>query len=377
MEKIIKQILNYEELPETARNKEKFIANFTALCLYLLQKNGNLTDENSANIDLDDTKDNYSYCMGKINLYEKILDESEDYIFGLYTIAHEICHLAQDANRNLSYKFKKKTLVYQPEDYDAILYYKYIQRENMFNVYDSYDFEDMLEKIKDDKDLALPYTYLSSFYYLQPHEIEANNFADYALSEIIRIAKTITLNKTENLKLKKFESEVNQYLKNEKEGFEYSVMIRFSPHAKHIVNKIVFEVQNSILNDEDDILERIRKDDIEETYVDAYVLGKTLELVYDEKIAHAILKEMTGSPEHIEDYYKIIMQLVFRTKIQLTEEEIEKVLKTIEYYNKENDLNLTFEDCMSERERILHELDEIEKSTVESYLNRNVSQFSN
>ncbi len=313
MERIIRNILNYDVYHSTEAQRDELAANITALSLFLLEKTDYFNVPNNIRVE-NEQMYGASYGDGLIKLSNYAFLDTVEHAFAndITVLAHEACHYAQEHSKNdQDNVISGRDFNYVPDRFEPMFfflvqffypdYFKALQTLGPKFVADMND------------ELSMFYDYFYSFYELQPYEIEANKFSIELFKYIIKIAEKLDLTEKEkrNLEtLKKslplidtYDFKIDHYKKLRQDP---STVRKVRTGAIRVLERL-FQCTNFVEELYKEGVE-IESESITRTVLD--VVCQCLELNYDDDLAKTVMKMLlSAKPNDVRDRY--LFQLAF------------------------------------------------------------------
>lgn len=360
MERIIRNILNYDVYHSTEAQRDELAANITALSLFLLEKTDYFNVPNNIRVE-NEQMYGASYGDGLIKLSNYAFLDTVEHAFAndITVLAHEACHYAQEYSKNdQDNVISGRDFNYVPDRFEPMFfflvqffypdYFKALQTLGPKFVADMND------------ELSMFYDYFYSFYELQPYEIEANKFSIELFKYIIKIAEKLDLTEKEkrNLEtLKKslplidtYDFKIDHYKKLRQDP---STVRKVRTGAIRVVERL-FQCTNFIEELYKEGVE-IESESITRTVLD--VVCQCLELNYDDDLAKIVMKMLlSAKPNDVRDRY--LFQLAFWTPYQFSEVE-EKQIKEILSKTNIDIKKLSYEELLKEKKKVVNEREDM------------------
>lgn len=368
MKNAVRKILNYKPRGSTKTEQQEFTSIITALALSFLESDYGFKPLYDANVELNKKHASF-YVDNNICLNSRFFKTSNSLGSDIIVAGHEVCHLAQDFSSETFGSFTDKPVLNIPTQryfklfYEKILEYYPDVKESDLN-------EEKIDQfIIENPKYELIYDYFYSLYYLKPIENEATEFGLFLLEIIIDIAEHLTLNSSEKRNLENlksnYEEEKNEII-NSKNIYK---SVASNPNIQKTVENFAKEIRENIFKKYPDIISDLK-------YLSSYEFAKkynnscktdsydpfenlilTLEIDYDDKLAHSIYDALTSSNPAIN--YDYISTFTLFSKIKLTKKELQNFKEVLTTLNYTLDSKLTIEDFLIQKQQIADELEEI------------------
>lgn len=180
----VNEIVNFNYNKFDLEEKQQLTAKVTALSLFLLEKKGKYQIPDDVRLSFDD-EINSDACymrkhiyLGSDALVENRKNQISNYATHIENTAHEVCHLGQDVDNSLSH-----TIIYDYNHFIHLLYHT------------------ITTELPNASDNLTLDNFILSFYYLQPHELEAKQFSIEVFEYIINHCDKSKVNKNKLDKL--------------------------------------------------------------------------------------------------------------------------------------------------------------------------------
>lgn len=353
MEKIIKNILNYDASTASDEERNKIGAEITALSMHLLNKSGYFEDLSELEIK---TINNYiggSYGNGLIEVSENMFKDKQSFVNDITILTHEVCHYAQENCKDKSENiYAGKGLNCTPDHFDYLfLYILTYEKPDLMPIIRTYGIN-MARQF--DEDVNKLYLYFNSFYELQPFEVEANDFSLKVLKFIERTAQKMELSDKEKNNLQNLKSMLAQT----KSFYDKREKMRMIHKNKDFVKKVkssAVKVIGSYLHHKPEFYQMLDKSgvDICPNSDELNIINLSnlvLEFNYDDEFAKSLLNMLLeAKPSVYRD--RCLFDLALWTKIDLSKEQEQK-LRQIHEKTEVDIKSIDFDTLLKEKARV-------------------------
>ncbi len=360
MERIVKQILNYNIDTATAKDRDELTANIAAISLFLLDKTKQFEVPNHLDIKSEFMQGG-SYGDSLMLLSRIAFLDNSPHAFAndVSTVVHEVCHYAQEhSNDSKDNIISGRSFNYLPDRFESMFFFIvqffYPQEFNTLQMLGSRFVADRNEE------LAMFYDYFYSFYELQPYEVEANKFSIEVLKYIVKVGEKLDLTKKERANLEKFKESM-PLLESYDYKIEHYKKLRQDPTVVRRVRGTAIKVLE-VLFQKTDFGYSLNKKGVEigEESITRVVLDiacQYLELNYDEDFAKKVMTMLLAAkPNDVRDRY--LFQLGFWTEYQFDQQE-EKQIREILATTNIDIKKLSYEEILAEKQRVVREREDM------------------
>lgn len=336
----LNELINFNYNKFTLEEKQKLTAKITALSLFLLDKKGQYQVPSEVNVDFDESLDESTsgtYFNKKVYLSHIIVENRKNSLYAYFehiiNVAHETCHLGQDANNSLY-----KNIIYDFRHFKYILLHPFTK-----NFQDNADLDN----------------FILAFYYLQPHELEAQKFSIEILEYIFNNCDKdkVNKNKLEKLKIiieaKKEDlySETEMYIDciNDKENRRDFVLIaqnyknRLLEEQPYLFETIKnFNIRNYLNDNDQDLYYALM--------FTIFSLINALEIDYDENLANNLFDAVADSSLPSDKKNVVLYNIVAYTNFKPSPEQEKHLTKRC---LKNSSFSGTLEDLYNSKEKTM------------------------
>jgi len=348
MERIVRKILNYDKI----ESRDEFIADIVALSLQILDQKGIYDSEglNNLTVDTKDMEGGLSY-QKSIEIDDNIFESDDKFLYSLAMLSHEVCHCAQSFKKENPSK-NGSHLLYNIEHFNDLLIHIML-RENpeLLRFVELYGLDFVVMR---EPEYNYLYNYFKSFYSLQEIEKEAYEFGIEFVENVIKIAENMELNIEEKAVLNSLKCCAKRQSRNLREGFDIMIDLRQDRRTVDLVRSRVEAVRRSFLDECPDYLEDLAtmsEKDYNAKYSEILnpipLLALSLEISYDDELAHKLMNALLSSQLKSKDFY--IIDLPVYTDINLSEDEINGYKVIIEKWFR-NYPGITYKTMMESKE---------------------------
>ena len=365
MEKLIRKILNFDANSATAEDRDDMCVTIAAISMFLLDKSGKFQMPNNlAIVHRADIKHG-SYGCGEVNVNNKIFSTPEWFLEDITSVAHETCHRAQDyrvdGKENIN---SEKSIVYRMNYFNFLLYSTIILEEPGLAPYiEMFGFEKTIESSKKLKDLKL---FFRSFYDLQSFELEAVDFSISVVEYIIKTAYGMNLSDIEKSNLNIIEQNF-ETIEDYKQLINHLISLRQDKQYIKNIENIMSKLRLTTFYREPEFFDvffgkpHIELLDESKIYKILYLFNLSLDVGYDDKIAHDMFDFLVNVKQNINSEF-LLVTLVLRTKIKLSEKEMTTFK---EIFDKSENFDISIESILKEKSRALAEREAIANGDFE------------
>ena len=196
--------------------------------------------------------------------------------------------------------------------------------------------------------------YLHALAWSQPCIIEAENFSNNVLKEILEKAETMELNEHEKDSLNQLKSAYLEFMSVIQESRETNKEFRNHDMIREKIQKTIYDIREYVLKSDPNYLRRhiyidsdILKTRLEEDIYNIFDFIDGLSINYNDRLAHEILLYLLHNRNNDPNIYNAILQLITQTNIELNKTEEKSVRKLL----KENNFITSFDELMIEKSK--------------------------
>lgn len=358
MKKIARYILNYDPTTATNEQRDKLCSYIAAFSLYHLDKKGlyDFSDILSITNHLKTNACHYieGNTIREVQMSNEHLHSSKLFIEHLVALSHETCHYAQRHEKNKDFSYQKSfTLSYYEPLHFHEMEYAIIQKyfpyiKSIVNKND--DFTPLAIIDPKFKELHL---YLLSYYSLQKIEHEAYLFGVNTIKDLIYIGDTLELNQTEKQTLENYKAAINKLHYETTTFIKVFKGLRESTKTCNDVKKYINGILLSFFMDNPDFFSQLQNTNYKNQILcdNINLLIQTLEISYDDKLAHMIFKAIARS-SLTTSKTDLLLKLFTFTDIVLNNDEQIDLMDSLEIYNKTSNKNIYYEDLIKDKYKL-------------------------
>lgn len=358
MKKIVRYILNYDPTTATNEQRDKLCSYIAAFSLYHLDKKGlyDFSDVLSITNHLKNASCYYieGDTIREVQMCNEYLRSSKHFVEHLVALAHETCHYAQRHEKNKDFSYKKSfTLSYYNPLHFHEMEYAIIQKYFPHIADKVNKKEDLTPLANIDHKFNELHLYLLSYYSLQKIEYEAYLFGVNVIKDLINIGDTLQLNQKEKITLEIYKVFINQLHDQTTAFIKVFEQLRESKDTYETVKKYINGISTFFFIENPDFFSQLRNANNKSEILsdNLNMLIQTLEISYDDKLAHMLFKNIATSSLTVKKH-DLLLNLFTFTDIVLNDSEQIALMDSLEVYNKISHKNIFYEDIIKDKYKL-------------------------
>ena len=341
MEQLIRKILNYNFENITYLQRLKLAKE---ILRHFENEIPNKTSYNKPKLHL--LIDEFNEHKKSISVDNKILlktnaftnNDGQSLFEDMHTIAHECYHGGQHGMVQTKNKDSSSPIFnFVPDHYQEIfLRYKLKIYEGVIASALSLN---QLKINTIETKLTQAQNYLLGFYFLQPIEKEANDFAYSCLNDLFECAKSMNLNDNEKNRLQSLIDGCKKFNQDYENGIKPYIRAKDNDQIRNEILGFINKEITDALSKNPKLIEKIKNFSDKDLYefeinydISLPFLISSLELSYNDNIAHKLLNSLLDNKYQGEICKTFLIQLILYTNIVLTREEEQKAQEIIDNF---------------------------------------------